>query len=155
MAYARDRRVRALRKWVIAGALVTAAIPLEPALSNMCYIPKAIEISAKQLKCLATNVYHEARGEPFYGQVLVAKATLNRAKDGDICKQVHLPQQFSWTINPTKIRDTEAYKVAILAAAAAQAASSPVTHFHATYVKPYWANKLTKIEQIGNHIFYY
>src|SRR3546814_18338621 len=28
------------------------------------------------------------------------------------------------------------------------------THYHANYVLPRWAPKLTKIEQIGAHIFY-
>lgn len=155
MVNERNGRVRTPGKWIIAWTLITVAVPLEPALSNICYIPRAVEISAKQLKCLATNVYHEARGEPFHGQVLVARATLNRAKDGNVCKQVYAPYQFSWTLNPTKIYEKEAYEIAIAAARAAQAASSPVTHFHATHVRPYWANKLTRIEQIGNHVFYH
>ena len=28
------------------------------------------------------------------------------------------------------------------------------THYHANYVSPYWAPKLTKISQLGAHIFY-
>jgi hypothetical protein len=28
------------------------------------------------------------------------------------------------------------------------------THYHANYVYPYWAPKLTKLRQIGTHIFY-
>ena len=28
------------------------------------------------------------------------------------------------------------------------------THYHATFVTPKWASKLTRLAQIGNHIFY-
>src|SRR3546814_13849814 len=35
-----------------------------------------------------------------------------------------------------------------------EASVSMATHYHANYVLPRWAPKLTKIEQIGAHIFY-
>ena len=28
------------------------------------------------------------------------------------------------------------------------------THYHATYVRPRWARRMTKKEKIGRHIFY-
>jgi len=28
------------------------------------------------------------------------------------------------------------------------------THYHATYVRPYWAKSLKKMDKIGTHIFY-
>jgi spore germination cell wall hydrolase CwlJ-like protein len=28
------------------------------------------------------------------------------------------------------------------------------THYHATYVTPYWASRLKKMDKIGTHIFY-
>lgn len=28
------------------------------------------------------------------------------------------------------------------------------THYHATYVKPYWAKHMKKLGRVGNHIFY-
>jgi spore germination cell wall hydrolase CwlJ-like protein len=50
------------------------------------------------LLCLALNVYHEARGESFTGQVAVAEVTVNRAeKTGEpVCKIVTAYKQFSW-----------------------------------------------------------
>ena len=35
---------------------------------------------ANQTKCLAQTIYHEARGEPYSGQVAVAAVVLNRVK---------------------------------------------------------------------------
>lgn len=110
------------------------------------------------LQCLATNVYHESRGEPWEGQVLVAKVVLNRVNLGfarNACEAVYSPNQFSWTANPAPILNKAAYEIALAAAKAAYLWESPATHFHATYVNPRWNQKLTKLEQIGNHVFYY
>lgn len=50
------------------------------------------------LLCLALNVYHEARGESFKGQVAVAEVTMNRSyKTGEsVCGIVTAYKQFSW-----------------------------------------------------------
>ena len=50
------------------------------------------------LMCLALNVYHEARGESFKGQIAVAEVTINRARvSGEpVCKIVTAYKQFSW-----------------------------------------------------------
>lgn len=50
------------------------------------------------LLCLALNVYHEARGESFKGQVAVADVTMNRSfKTGEsVCSIVTAYKQFSW-----------------------------------------------------------
>lgn len=112
------------------------------------------QLTRREAACLYTNVYHEARGEPFAGQIAVAKVTLNRAKNSSICDVVYAPKQFSWVGNNKKVKDAEAYYRAHLAAWAALRHDWGATHYHATYVKPKWAKKLTKIEQIGNHVFY-
>ena len=40
-----------------------------------------LENRAKQVECLAKNIYFEARNEPFAGQLAVALVTLNRVYD--------------------------------------------------------------------------
>ena len=35
-----------------------------------------------------------------------------------------------------------------------QVTSTGATHYHATYVRPYWAPTLDRITRIGSHIFY-
>lgn len=109
----------------------------------------------KELECLATNVYREARGEPFAGQVAVAKVTLNRVKDErypkTICKVVYQRYQFSWTAKyHNVVYDMNSLTAAITAITSKS--KFKATHYHATYVNPRW--NLKRIAKIGNHIFY-
>lgn len=109
----------------------------------------------KELECLATNVYREARSESFAGQVAVAKVTLNRVADKrypkTICKVVYQPHQFSWT---TKYKNVVYDMTSLNAAITALNTSSKfkATHYHADYVNPNWG--LKKVAKIGRHIFY-
>ena len=112
-------------------------------------------ISNKEFKCLADNVYFEARGEPDRGQVAVARVTLNRAKNTSICTEVYKYKQFSWTLyKNNKILDAEAYAEAKINAVKAIDFQFPATHFHAVSVRPVWAKQFKRIAQIGNHVFY-
>lgn len=55
----------------------------------------------QEIKCLAQNIYYEARGETVTGQLAVALVTINRLKLEEypptICKIVYQSKQFSWT----------------------------------------------------------
>lgn len=109
----------------------------------------------KELECLATNVYREARGEPFAGQVAVAKVTLNRVASPKypktICKVVHQKHQFSWTSKyKNVVYDIESLTAAVMALNMQSRFSA--THYHADYVSPKWG--LKRIAKIGRHIFY-
>lgn len=59
-------------------------------------------VTQEDLSCLARNVFHEAQGENFQGQVAVAMVTIARALDkrwsNDICGVVYQKSQFSWTL---------------------------------------------------------
>jgi spore germination cell wall hydrolase CwlJ-like protein len=49
-------------------------------------------VNTEHLRCLATNIYWEAAGEPFMGQVAVARVVVNRVKHGfasNPCKVVY------------------------------------------------------------------
>ena len=51
------------------------------ALALLCNTPVlAHSYTEKDVQCLATNIYHEARGESTIGQMAVALVTINRAK---------------------------------------------------------------------------
>ena len=109
----------------------------------------------KELECLATNVYREARGEPFAGQVAVAKVTLNRLADvrypKTICKVIYQKYQFSWTTHyKNVVFDMTSLNAAIMAFNTNN--KFKATHYHADYVKPNWG--LRKVAKIGRHIFY-
>ena len=119
----------------------------------------------KQIKCLADNIYHEAKGEPLKGQLGVAFVTLNRTKSSkypdDICKVVYQPGQFSWTRKKrlTRPKGSEYNEIMNLAEHfyhnhhEIKDVTNGSLFFHATYVKPKWKN-VKKSIKIGGHIFY-
>ncbi|MHA6691846.1 cell wall hydrolase [Devosia sp. A449] len=132
----------------------------------------AMQVSDKELWCLATAIYFEARGESYRGQVAVAQVVLNRVKDhrypSTICGVVFQNQaqrnacQFSFACDgiPETINDRESWAQAEDIAQRFTAGSlyltevADATHYHATYVRPAWAPRMTKVTQIGLHVFY-
>jgi len=154
MVIKRNRLTSKASKFIVAFALIGITYTLAPAKTTTCF-KEPEKINKTEMQCLAENVYHEARGEPWEGQLMVARVTLNRVKQfGSICKAVYAPNQFSWTSAPKEILDYTAFEIAKAAASAARFVVSPATHFHTTKVNPKWANKLTKLETINNHVFY-
>jgi N-acetylmuramoyl-L-alanine amidase len=135
--------------------------------------PVTAEVRDKQLDCLAKNIYHEAKGEPFEGKVAVAQVTLNRAASGqfpsDICKVVYQKNvvyekvlcQFSWYCDQAtmaKPKNTAAYKESQIVARQVLLEEfrlpslNKALYFHATHINPGW--KKEKVATIGNHVFY-
>lgn len=125
-----------------------------------------------ELNCLATAVYFEARGEPYFGQVAVAQVILNRVADPDypktICdvvyenSHVHNACQFSFTCDgiADRIREPRAWRWAKRIARSVLFRQNRVidftmaTNYHASYVSPRWAGQMKMIRRIGLHIFY-
>ena len=124
------------------------------------------------LTCLALNVYYEARSEPMDGQYAVAHVVLNRvANDAfpdDACKVVkqgyHKGRhkcQFSWYCDgkSDKPKDKMSWVVAQVVAYNTlyghhKDNTHGATHYHATYVSPWWRNHYGKTVAHGSHIFY-
>ncbi len=126
----------------------------------------------REMKCLAEAVYFEARSEPEEGQAAVAQVVLNRVKSGiypdNVCGVVYqnrhryLSCQFTFACEgrALTIREPEAWTVAVRIARdvvegrtyLADVGAS--THYHADYVRPWWARRLTKMDTIGRHVFY-
>jgi spore germination cell wall hydrolase CwlJ-like protein len=131
--------------------------------------PEAIftDISNEDRKCLALNVYFESRGESKIGQEFVAWVTLNRVTSGkfpnNVCDVVWEDKQFSWTHDgkSDKPKDQQAWAIAQQIAdqvvdtyGVESDPTEGATFFHSDYVNPYWTDKVTKVVQIDNHIFY-
>lgn len=132
---------------------------------------KAAKIDAKERTCLAQAIYYEARSEPRIGQLAVADVVLNRVATSvypdTICGVVFQGSerrtgcQFSFTcdgsmqarLNMRKWKESEDLAGAILAGLRAPI-SRNATHYHANYVDPHWADKLTPTATIGTHKFY-
>jgi Cell Wall Hydrolase len=120
----------------------------------------------EQASCLATAVYFEARGETLEGQLAVARVVMNRAASGKYppswCGTVKQPWQFSFVRNgqfPHIDASSDAWRKAQAITRLAMAnvvptLSNDVLWYHANYVAPSWGRRLTRVQQIGAHIFY-
>jgi hypothetical protein len=55
----------------------------------------------QQVYCLASNIFHEARGEPLESQIIVGLITVARVRDSgtSVCREVYRWNQFSWANN--------------------------------------------------------
>lgn len=122
----------------------------------------------RQIDCLASNIFYEARGETEKGKIAVGLVTINRAKDArypdDICAVVAQKGQFSW-YKPGKIRSTgntlfqEIKEIATTLYDDYYVGNNYVdfvygaTHFHHVKVNPRWSGK-KKTAQIGSHLFF-
>jgi spore germination cell wall hydrolase CwlJ-like protein len=134
-------------------------------------------INAKHLKCLATGIYYEAKGESTIGQIAVARVIMNRVLHGfagDPCSVVYqsvtrtTPDgdarracQFSWVCDGkgTPSENNPSYRRALDIAHQVLAEDkwndilpNNTLFFHNLTAAPGWVYK--KVTTIGNHVFY-
>ena len=127
---------------------------------------------AREEKCLAEAIYFESRSESEEGQAAVAQVVLNRVSSGlypsTICGVVYQNRhrynacQFSFACEGRALRvsEPESWRMATRIAGEVLDGKTYVadvgnsTHYHASYVRPYWAKALKKMDKIGTHIFY-
>ncbi len=130
------------------------------------------EFRARELRCMATAIYFEARDEPVRGQLAVAQVIMNRIRSPfypkTVCGVVYQGErnrtgcQFSFTCTGrhNAIKEREEWATAVKLAKQIIAGEvwidevGHATHYHATYVHPNWRRELDKVAQIGGHIFY-
>ena len=128
--------------------------------------------TVKEIRCLALNIYFEARGESQQGQHAVGHVVMNRVANrhypDTICKVVQQGGeqqlnrcQFSWWCDgrSDKPLNQEAWRNALESAYTIYLGYSKdptdgALWYHAVYVNPYWSNTLTLGKKIGHHIFY-
>ena len=134
----------------------------------------------EQQYCMQQAIYFEAGNQPLVGKLAVGYVILNRVDSKDypntICDVVRQgPKRLvNDRLVPVKWRcqftfycdgsaDTPVYnsyawresvKASHIIYLSDDYISQGATHYHATYVKPSWANHLTKIVTINEHIFY-
>jgi N-acetylmuramoyl-L-alanine amidase len=128
----------------------------------------AVAENCDDVKVLALNMYHEARGEGPDGMQMVGEVTLNRvehpAYPNNVCSVVYQKKQFSWTHRkkdhtPYNSNSwTEALAIAEgLIKDEIEKFDNGATHFlNRNSVKriPNWTNKLDRVGTIGKHTFY-
>jgi len=80
---------------------------------NQTAISKINKSSDKEIECLAHNIYHESRGEPYKGRLSVALVVMNRIKSNkypdNACDVIKQKGQFSWVGKKSKPKDTIAF----------------------------------------------
>ena len=133
---------------------------------------------ANGLDCLVEAVYHEARSENMISQIAVANVILQRVRDDrypdEICEVVHQAKKWKGRIIRNKCQfsyycDGKAERMKDYASLVRAVNLSSLvlqgvmlyktmgaTHYHAYYVRPYWAMKkrFKKLGRVGSHIFY-
>lgn len=125
----------------------------------------------RALKCLTEAVYYEAAREPVEGQRAVAQTVINRLRHPEypksVCGVVYQGSarttgcQFSFACDGVLDRAgggaawDRARRVATRALSGfVMAEVGSATHFHTTYVSPKWGPQLSRVTQVGLHVFY-
>jgi spore germination cell wall hydrolase CwlJ-like protein len=179
LAYAGTEAVDEIEKpfAAVMGDKVKGAL-LDPNIDDAhAWVNNALPASARaatEVKCLATAIYFEARGESQEGQIAVAQVVLNRLKNPaypkTTCDVVYQNKnkrnrcQFSFACDgiPDRISDKAAWDRSMTLARRVLNDSRTLfladvgasTHYHATYVKPRWARGMKRMDKIGRHVFY-
>lgn len=158
----------------IAYTAIAAFIIVIITIPTLTYKLVQTKLINQDIRCLALNIFHEARSESKAGQRAVASVTLNRVASkrypNTICDVVYEKRwdkirkryvgAFSWTEfdKPPKLKSKAWYRAWQIAEIAYK--EKDKTHlkgavfYHANYIKPSWARKKKPVAKIGNHIFY-
>lgn len=138
----------------------------------------------QELDCLATNIYHESRGDSLAGQAAVADVVMNRVEEDNypntVCGVVQqavwvinwkgniVPEryrcQFSWFCDGVSDEPTDmkawirSYKVAmeVYKEGSWRGITEGSTHYHAAHMRANWAQDrgMEYKGTIGQHEFY-
>lgn len=152
-----------------------AAIPISdepnPAARSFRYTGADDHDRMRSIDCLTAAVFYEAAIEPLEGQRAVAQVVLNRlrhpAYPKTVCGVVFQGAerstgcQFTFTCDGALARRPSVAGWARARRVASEALAGKVykpvgwaTHYHTNWVVPYWSNSLTKVANVGTHIFY-
>jgi len=147
------------------------------------HLTERIQTYKKEIECLATNMYFEARGEGEQGQNAVAFVTINRVRSNrypdNVCDVVYQARtyanghpirnqcQFSWycdgkvdtvieRIYNRIYRRAEYIYVNYHLNDLMNDTTDGATHYHTEEVNPYWSRhrNYKYVANIGHHVFY-
>jgi spore germination cell wall hydrolase CwlJ-like protein len=129
-------------------------------------------LASNEVRCLALNIYFEARGEPRVGQRAVGHVVMNRVASkkypNTVCDVIRQGGekptdgcQFSWWCDgrSDEPSNRRAWEDSLeLASKIYSGYSKDPTGgslwYHADYVKPFWSSALTLRAKLGRHDFY-
>jgi len=148
-----------------AGSLGTQSVEREPSAQQKIQIEN-------EVRCLALNIYFEARSEGEQGQLAVGHVVMNRVADrhypSTVCNVVRQGGekrrnrcQFSWWCDgePDKPLNKKAWLKSLKLAIKvyfkhSEDPTDGALWYHADYANPYWSDTLIMGNKIGQHIFY-
>ncbi len=122
--------------------------------------------SGQDVRAMALNMYHEARGEGRLGMLAVGWVVLNRMADkaypDTVAGVIYQGCQFSWVCDgrSDRPRDGRAWRKALELAAElldrpALDPTSGAMWYHASWVRnPRFGPRVARIARIGRHVFY-
>lgn len=162
-----------LKAETVNAGIATSTAPIELSRSFMLP-PVTIDNLASHrsaVDCLTAAIYYEAASESDTGQRAVAQVVLNRVRHPaypkSVCGVVYEGSerrtgcQFSFTCDgslarkPSRSGWDRARGIALAALAGyVERSVGTATHYHTSWVVPYWAWSLDKITMVGAHIFY-
>lgn len=131
------------------------------------------EHRADELHCLAQNIYYEARGSNLADKIAVTDVVMNRVIDrrypDTICGVVQdgyiagsRTCQFSWycdgksdvPLDMDRWYEAQSIAYSMFEYGQYRGITEGATHYHASYVDPFWADSLQMVGRIGAHIYY-
>ena len=122
--------------------------------------------SRQDIRVMALNMYHEARGEGRLGMLAVGWVVLNRMADksypSTVTGVIYQGCQFSWVCDgrSDRPRDGNAWRRALEVAAELLSRSVPdptggAMWYHASWLRnPSFGSDVARAARIGRHIFY-
>lgn len=124
-----------------------------------------VDLDPKQTQCIATAIYHEARGEPVMGQVAVAYIINNRVHSDrypdTACEVVYQPHQFTDIKSAKPDKSSKAWRIAAEIAAYSQVGliddetTGGTMYYNPRKASPSWDfSKLELVGYLNNHAFF-
>ena len=169
-----SKNVKLLLTALLLWASILTVNPLATAIPTITFdsAKPVVKVDAKQLACMAKNIFYEAGSESIKGQAAVARVVMNRVNHGfannpcnvvyqKITVQDRIVCQFSWVCENKaepnknsyryKVAEQVAYEVMYLGMHKDVVPKSTL-FFHSINIDPLWPYK--KVATIGGHIFY-
>ncbi|NQU72745.1 MAG: cell wall hydrolase [Rhodospirillales bacterium] len=166
-------RTRSFPKLALASILSLLALGLYGGSAAQARTTAQGEIDGgRELKCLALNIYFEARSEPEAGKFAVGHVVMNRVANKrfpkSICRVIRQGGQvrrhrcqFSWWCDgkTDQPRDAAAWddskRIAeMVYTGISEDPTDGALWYHADYVKPNWRSDFQRGPKIGRHVFY-
>ena len=115
--------------------------------------------------CLSLALYHESRGEPLNGQLMVARVIINRMQSprwpSSMCNVITQDRQFSFYRKDKTPKPRDEIAWAKAQKLAVEIINDPdilpfstADHYHNLNVRPVWRNGLHMVARIGRHVFW-